>query len=149
MLNKLRFAKWLQYPSHVSLSIYILFLPLEFCGGLRANKEVGIRKSEITMDEESSSFLRNEYWILRHGKSIPNERGIIVSSMVCFRFLLVFFLTIFTPPSFGDLSPRWCHFRWSTVQENGTLPEFGLSIDGIKQAKLAGELLNQVRWISF
>uniref|UniRef100_A0A5B7C1K9 Uncharacterized protein n=1 Tax=Davidia involucrata TaxID=16924 RepID=A0A5B7C1K9_DAVIN len=28
-----------------------------------------------------SSFLRNRYWVLRHGKSIPNERGLIVSSM--------------------------------------------------------------------
>uniref|UniRef100_A0A7N0T934 Phosphoglycerate mutase n=1 Tax=Kalanchoe fedtschenkoi TaxID=63787 RepID=A0A7N0T934_KALFE len=28
-----------------------------------------------------SSFPRNKYWILRHGKSIPNDRGVIVSSM--------------------------------------------------------------------
>ncbi|XP_059654171.1 uncharacterized protein LOC132300898 isoform X1 [Cornus florida] len=27
------------------------------------------------------SFLGNRYWVLRHGKSIPNERGLIVSSM--------------------------------------------------------------------
>lgn len=27
------------------------------------------------------SFLQNKYWVLRHGKSIPNEKGIIVSSM--------------------------------------------------------------------
>ncbi|KAI3947775.1 hypothetical protein MKX01_034440 [Papaver californicum] len=26
-------------------------------------------------------FLGNKYWILRHGKSIPNEKGLIVSSM--------------------------------------------------------------------
>ncbi|KAJ6897279.1 hypothetical protein NC651_023217 [Populus alba x Populus x berolinensis] len=26
-------------------------------------------------------FLRNKYWVLRHGKSIPNEKGLIVSSM--------------------------------------------------------------------
>ncbi|KAK6946518.1 Histidine phosphatase superfamily, clade-1 [Dillenia turbinata] len=26
-------------------------------------------------------FLRIKYWVLRHGKSIPNERGLIVSSM--------------------------------------------------------------------
>ncbi|XP_054786075.1 uncharacterized protein LOC129292539 [Prosopis cineraria] len=30
---------------------------------------------------EGTSFLRNRYWVLRHGKSIPNERGLIVSSM--------------------------------------------------------------------
>ncbi|KAM7470979.1 hypothetical protein LguiA_009162 [Lonicera macranthoides] len=29
----------------------------------------------------TSSFLRNRYWVLRHGKSIPNEKGLIVSSM--------------------------------------------------------------------
>ncbi|GLT63220.1 hypothetical protein SLA2020_357990 [Shorea laevis] len=29
----------------------------------------------------TSSFSRNKYWVLRHGKSIPNERGLIVSSM--------------------------------------------------------------------
>ncbi|XP_057769129.1 uncharacterized protein LOC130989200 [Salvia miltiorrhiza] len=27
------------------------------------------------------SFLRNSYWILRHGKSIPNQKGLIVSSL--------------------------------------------------------------------
>ncbi|CAL5377931.1 unnamed protein product [Camellia sinensis] len=27
------------------------------------------------------SFLGNKYWVLRHGKSIPNEKGLIVSSM--------------------------------------------------------------------
>ncbi|XP_048317762.2 uncharacterized protein LOC107427201 [Ziziphus jujuba] len=31
--------------------------------------------------EATASFLRNKYWVLRHGKSIPNERGLIVSSM--------------------------------------------------------------------
>ncbi|KAK9944365.1 hypothetical protein M0R45_009937 [Rubus argutus] len=30
---------------------------------------------------ETTSFARNRYWILRHGKSIPNEKGLIVSSM--------------------------------------------------------------------
>ncbi|CAK7329094.1 unnamed protein product [Dovyalis caffra] len=30
---------------------------------------------------EKSLFLRNKYWVLRHGKSIPNEKGLIVSSM--------------------------------------------------------------------
>ncbi|TKY57550.1 2,3-bisphosphoglycerate-dependent phosphoglycerate mutase [Spatholobus suberectus] len=27
------------------------------------------------------SIVKNRYWVLRHGKSIPNERGLIVSSM--------------------------------------------------------------------
>ncbi|OAY52196.1 metal-independent phosphoserine phosphatase isoform X1 [Manihot esculenta] len=30
---------------------------------------------------EETTFFRNRYWILRHGKSIPNERGLIVSSL--------------------------------------------------------------------
>ncbi|KAK6118652.1 hypothetical protein DH2020_047565 [Rehmannia glutinosa] len=30
---------------------------------------------------DDQSFLKNRYWILRHGKSIPNERGLIVSSL--------------------------------------------------------------------
>ncbi|CAN0926109.1 Adenosylcobalamin/alpha-ribazole phosphatase [Linum grandiflorum] len=28
-----------------------------------------------------AAFLKNKYWVLRHGKSIPNEKGIIVSSL--------------------------------------------------------------------
>lgn len=30
---------------------------------------------------ERFSFLRNSYWVLRHGKSVPNEKGLIVSSL--------------------------------------------------------------------
>ncbi|PKA46210.1 putative phosphoglycerate mutase [Apostasia shenzhenica] len=30
---------------------------------------------------KTSPFLRNSYWILRHGKSIPNDKGLIVSSL--------------------------------------------------------------------
>ncbi|KAL6214138.1 hypothetical protein ACLB2K_013576 [Fragaria x ananassa] len=30
---------------------------------------------------ETTSFGRNRYWVLRHGKSIPNVKGLIVSSM--------------------------------------------------------------------
>nr|VDC98283.1 unnamed protein product [Brassica oleracea] len=33
------------------------------------------------MEDSSASFVGNRYWVLRHGKSIPNERGLIVSSM--------------------------------------------------------------------
>ncbi|KAL9417404.1 hypothetical protein AB3S75_040398 [Citrus x aurantiifolia] len=29
----------------------------------------------------TTPFLRNKYWVLRHGKSIPNEKGLIVSSL--------------------------------------------------------------------
>ncbi|KAJ9189434.1 hypothetical protein P3X46_000729 [Hevea brasiliensis] len=37
------------------------------------------KKAEVQMEE--TSFLRNRFWVLRHGKSIPNERGLIVSSL--------------------------------------------------------------------
>ncbi|ERM96152.1 hypothetical protein AMTRI_Chr09g14410 [Amborella trichopoda] len=30
----------------------------------------------------ATSFLKNQYWVLRHGRSIPNERGIIISNRV-------------------------------------------------------------------
>ncbi|RZR80419.1 hypothetical protein BHM03_00006450 [Ensete ventricosum] len=31
--------------------------------------------------EQTPLFLRNSYWVLRHGKSVPNEKGLIVSSL--------------------------------------------------------------------
>lgn len=31
--------------------------------------------------DPSSPILRNSYWVLRHGRSIPNEKGLIVSSL--------------------------------------------------------------------
>lgn len=34
------------------------------------------------MDMETASGLKNRYWVLRHGKSVPNERGLVVSSLV-------------------------------------------------------------------
>lgn len=54
---------------------------------------------------ETTTFLSNRYWVLRHGKSIPNERGIIVSSMVLFFFFQFFFsifLNLFFGPSVFD-----------------------------------------------
>jgi hypothetical protein len=35
----------------------------------------------------SPPIFRNKYWILRHGRSVPNESGIIVSSLVPIRLL--------------------------------------------------------------
>ncbi|KAJ0010033.1 hypothetical protein Pint_34113 [Pistacia integerrima] len=29
----------------------------------------------------TTPFFRNKYWVLRHGKSIPNEKGLVVSSL--------------------------------------------------------------------
>ncbi|KAG6763235.1 hypothetical protein POTOM_033775 [Populus tomentosa] len=42
--------------------------------------ECGGEEREI-LAMEKKMFLRNKYWVLRHGKSIPNEKGLIVSSM--------------------------------------------------------------------
>lgn len=41
----------------------------------------------------SRPWLKNKYWVLRHGKSIPNEKGLIVSSLVCILLLWVSFST--------------------------------------------------------
>ncbi|XP_074354871.1 uncharacterized protein LOC141693618 isoform X1 [Apium graveolens] len=62
----------------------------------------------------SCSFLKNKYWVLRHGKSIPNDKGIIVSSMV-----LLY------------------------IHENGVLEEYKLAPEGINQARLAGQMFLQ------
>ncbi|KAI3947776.1 hypothetical protein MKX01_034441 [Papaver californicum] len=35
----------------------------------------------MTTTSSASSVLGNTYWVLRHGKSIPNEKGIIISRM--------------------------------------------------------------------
>jgi hypothetical protein len=36
-------------------------------------------------DSPPPPIFKNRYWILRHGRSVPNERGIIVSSLVQIR----------------------------------------------------------------
>lgn len=41
--------------------------------------------------------IKNRYWVLRHGKSIPNERGLIVSSMVVIKFYPIPLLSISKP----------------------------------------------------
>jgi hypothetical protein len=55
-------------------------------------KHLDHRKFSRAMEDSSGSLpspapalppiFRNRYWILRHGRSIPNERGLIVSSLV-------------------------------------------------------------------
>ncbi|KAA0035985.1 metal-independent phosphoserine phosphatase [Cucumis melo var. makuwa] len=74
----------------------------------------------------TASFLRNRYWILRHGKSIPNEKGLIVSSIVC---------------DYGPFSSLSTHLFYSLLVvwiENGILPEYQLDPEGVEQARLAG-----------
>jgi hypothetical protein len=72
--------------------------------------------------------LRDKYWVLRHGKSIPNEKGLIVSFIV----LLHIFLRIL------------CLFISQFYQENGIKEEYQLADEGVIQAQLAGELFLKV-----
>lgn len=53
---------------------------------LAENNSAREEEESRELEMETTSFLRNRYWVLRHGKSIPNERGLIVSSMVGFLF---------------------------------------------------------------
>ena len=136
----------------------------------------------------AASFLRlrNRYWILRHGKSIPNEKGIIVSSMVLIASLSFSSLQVtFTSDLdsivllFGShcrIYPFWVFINYSLTdhkslishcsiylgffslfliglcdelpfaakQENGTLPQYELAQEGIKQAHLAGDKFKKV-----
>jgi hypothetical protein len=80
---------------------------------------------------EKSLCLRDKYWVLRHGKSIPNEKGLIVSFIV----LLHIFLRIL------------CLFISQLVifyQENGIKEEYQLADEGVIQAQLAVELFLKV-----
>jgi hypothetical protein len=80
---------------------------------------------------EKSLCLRDKYWVLRHGKSIPNEKGLIVSFIV----LLHIFLRIL------------CLFISQLVifyQENGIKEEYQLADEGVIQVQLAGELFLKV-----
>jgi hypothetical protein len=80
---------------------------------------------------ERSLCLRDKYWVLRHGKSIPNEKGLIVSFIV----LLHIFLRIL------------CLFISQLVifyQENGIKEEYQLADEGVIQVQLAGELFLKV-----
>ncbi|MBA0743154.1 hypothetical protein Gogos_005869 [Gossypium gossypioides] len=75
----------------------------------------------------TSSFLRNRYWVLRHGKSIPNEKGLIVSSLVISEIDRAR-----SPCVMVDLT--------RTHQENGIRLEYQLASEGVEQAELAGKL---------
>ncbi|XP_066350583.1 uncharacterized protein [Miscanthus floridulus] len=69
----------------------------------------------------SSPALRNKYWILRHGRSVPNERGLIVSS-----------LENGTKPEFG-LAPQGVEqARAAGEQLRKELQEIGVPVDSVK-----------------
>ncbi|KAJ7001882.1 hypothetical protein NC653_012074 [Populus alba x Populus x berolinensis] len=61
---------------------------------------------------EKSLCLRDKYWVLRHVKSIPNEKGLIVSFILLLHiFLRILCLFI---SQFGDfLSGKWDQGRIS------------------------------------
>ena len=80
---------------------------------------------------ERSLCLRDKYWVLRHGKSIPNEKGLIVSFIVLLHiFLRILCLFISQLEIF--------------YQENGIKEEYQLADEGVIQVQLAGELFLKV-----
>ncbi|WVZ84003.1 hypothetical protein U9M48_031087 [Paspalum notatum var. saurae] len=69
----------------------------------------------------AAAILRNRYWILRHGRSVPNERGIIVSS-----------LDNGTKPEFG-LAPQGVEqARVAGELLRKELGEMGVPVDSLK-----------------
>lgn len=57
-----------------------------YCCSPASGRPIGCRFAKDMEDASGSSsspaVLRNKYWVLRHGRSVPNERGLIVSSLV-------------------------------------------------------------------
>lgn len=69
----------------------------------------------------SPPIFRNRYWILRHGRSVPNERGLIVSS-----------LENGTKPEFG-LAPQGVEQARSAGESlRKELEEMGVPVDSVK-----------------
>lgn len=109
-------------------------------------QRTGSQRVEVEMEE--TTFFRNRYWILRHGKSIPNERGLIVSSLVrhfphLFSIIKQFYSCC---GLFGFLKALLLVINlwvWSQ-QENGVLSQYQLASEGVEQAQLAGELFVKV-----
>ncbi|PWZ39541.1 hypothetical protein Zm00014a_019319 [Zea mays] len=56
-----------------------------YCCSPASGRPIGCRFAKDMEDASGSSsspaVLRNKYWVLRHGRSVPNERGLIVSSL--------------------------------------------------------------------
>jgi len=69
----------------------------------------------------SPAILRNRYWILRHGRSVPNERGLIVSS-----------LENGTKPEFGLAPPGFEQARAAGELLQKELDEMGVPVDSVK-----------------
>ncbi|KAH9620769.1 hypothetical protein KSS87_005482 [Heliosperma pusillum] len=85
----------------------------------------------------SPCFSRNRYWILRHGKSIPNEQGLIVSSMEA---SIVGSMCLVGVCSGGVRIRSPGYQKIETFRgENGILPEYQLGLGGVAQAQLAGD----------
>ncbi|RCV32693.1 hypothetical protein SEVIR_7G007100v4 [Setaria viridis] len=69
----------------------------------------------------SPAILRNRYWIVRHGRSVPNERGLIVSS-----------LENGTKPEFGLAPQGFEQARAAGEQLRKELEEMGVPVDSVK-----------------
>ncbi|KAF8769090.1 hypothetical protein HU200_006945 [Digitaria exilis] len=69
----------------------------------------------------SPAILRNKYWILRHGRSVPNERGLIVSS-----------LENGTKPEFGLAPQGFEQARAAGELLRKELEEMGVPVDSVK-----------------
>ena len=61
---------------------------------------------------EKSLYLRDKYWVLRHGKSIPNEKGLIVSFIVLLHIVLRI-LCLFISQLGDFISGKWDQVRIS------------------------------------
>ncbi|CAL5033591.1 unnamed protein product [Urochloa decumbens] len=69
----------------------------------------------------SPAILRNRYWILRHGRSVPNERGLIVSS-----------LENGAKPEYGLAPPGFEQARAAGELLRKELEEIGVPVDSVK-----------------
>ncbi|PVH34919.1 hypothetical protein PAHAL_7G065100 [Panicum hallii] len=69
----------------------------------------------------SLAILRNRYWILRHGRSVPNESGLIVSS-----------LENGTKPEFGLAPQGFEQARAAGELLQKELEEMGVPVDSVK-----------------
>ncbi|RLM66036.1 uncharacterized protein C2845_PM16G01840 [Panicum miliaceum] len=86
----------------------------------------GFEDWDFAMEDSSGSspspaILRNRYWILRHGRSVPNESGLIVSS-----------LENGTKPEFGLAPQGFEQARDAGELLQKELEEMGVPVDSVK-----------------
>nr|CAB3483969.1 unnamed protein product [Digitaria exilis] len=89
--------------------------------GQSGNREWDFAMEDPSGSSPSPAILRNKYWILRHGRSVPNERGLIVSS-----------LENGTKPEFGLASQGFEQARAAGQLLRKELEEMGVPVDSVK-----------------